>query len=190
MGSEQGRNHGPQPSKGGVANRLQRFEFRFDGEAVSGFGLDGSRPMRSHVSQRTQNFSREFGFARFAHPIEARADTSARLRDIFIGGTFNSLLEVHQTRLYEDRMGMRVDESGEDDLASAVDLGDCLSVCLQPGIVQGIFGLADGHDLSANAEYRTVMKNAEFSQIGSTPGAALVSTGLQCQQLADVDQQQ
>ena len=38
----------------------------------------------------------------------------------------------------------------------------CLAVLLQPGVAQGIFGLADGDDFSAKAENRAIFDDAEF----------------------------
>jgi hypothetical protein len=41
-------------------------------------------------------------------------------------------------------VGVRIDESGNDDLLFAIDLDDFLAVLFEPGIAEGIFGRADG----------------------------------------------
>ena len=69
---------------------------------------------------------------------------------------------------------MGIHEAGQDDFTGAVDLSDFLAVLLQPGIAQGVFGGADGNDLSAEAEDRAVFDDAEFVEVGTTAGAGLL----------------
>ena len=65
---------------------------------------------------------------------------------------------------------MRVHESGQDDLSGAIDLDNFFAILLDPRIAQRVFGLADGDNLSADAQHRAVFDDAEFSEIGAAAG--------------------
>jgi hypothetical protein len=47
---------------------------------------------------------------------------------------------------------MRIDEAGKDDLAGTVDFDYFLTILLEPGIAESVFGLANGDDLAAQRE--------------------------------------
>lgn len=85
---------------------------------------------------------------------------------------------------------MRIDESGEDNFARAVDLKNSLAVLLQPGIAQGIFSCADRNDLAAEAEDGAVFDDAEFFKAGTAAWAGCAGGRLKGKKLADVRQKQ
>ena len=68
---------------------------------------------------------------------------------------------------------MRIDKTRQDDFARAVDLDKFLTVPLQPGIAQRVFGLSDGNDLPAEAENGAILDDAEFFEVGTAAGSRL-----------------
>jgi hypothetical protein len=87
-------------------------------------------------------------------------------------------------------MCVRIDETGEDDFARTVDLGDSLAILLQPGIAQGVFGRANRNDLPAEAQDSAIFDDAELFEIGTTARSGLTRSRLQRKQLANIGQQQ
>ena len=67
---------------------------------------------------------------------------------------------------------MGIDEAGEHDTAGAVDFGYFLAILLEPGIAEGIFGLADGDDLAAETKDGGVFDDAEIGESGAAAGAS------------------
>jgi hypothetical protein len=82
---------------------------------------------------------------------------------------------------------MRIDKAGEDDFAGAVDLGNTLSIFLNPGIALRVFCGAHRNYLAAMAEHGSVWNDAEFLKI---PSATWDSLRSQREELANVQQQQ
>ena len=80
---------------------------------------------------------------------------------------------------------MGVDQAGQNNLARTIDLRDLVAVFRQPGIEQGVFGAADGDDLSAEAENGAIGDQAEFFKgraaawagCGRTEGQKLADAG-------------
>ena len=85
---------------------------------------------------------------------------------------------------------MGIDESGQDNLAGAIDFDNLLAMLLDPGIAQGVFGLAGRNNLSTQAQHSAVLYDAKVAEPGSSPRTGLAGGGAQSKQLADVDQQQ
>ena len=81
-------------------------------------------------------------------------------------------------------MGMRVHESGQDYLSGAVNFHKLGAIFLEPGIAQSIFGLANGDNLAAEAEHRSVFEDGELFKIWSSARAR--GSRAQRQELADV----
>jgi hypothetical protein len=73
-------------------------------------------------------------------------------------------------------------------VAGTVDFGDSLAVLFEPGIAEGVFGLANGDDFAAQAEDGGVFEEAEFGECRTATGARLRRR--KSEKLADVDQQQ
>src|SRR5450755_817818 len=87
-------------------------------------------------------------------------------------------------------MSMRVHESAEDYLSCAIDFDNFLAVLFDPGIAQCVFALAGRDNLSAYAENRAILDDAEALEIGAAARAGVSGRGPQGHQLADVHQQQ
>jgi hypothetical protein len=87
-------------------------------------------------------------------------------------------------------MSVRVDKTGQNDLSCAIDLADLFAILSDPRIAQCVFGAAGSNDLSARAQDRSVLDNAEFLQLRTAPWARSSRRRSQSQQLADVHQQQ
>ena len=83
---------------------------------------------------------------------------------------------------------MGIDEAGKDDSAGAIDFGDLLTMLLDPGIAESIFGRADGDDFAADAEDGGVFENAEFFEIGTAARALVSGMRTQGEKLEDVQQ--
>src|ERR1700733_8802592 len=85
---------------------------------------------------------------------------------------------------------MRIDKAGQNNFAGTVDLDNFLTILLQPGITQRIFGRANGNDLPAEAKDSSIPDDAEFSKVGTTARAGPVRRKLEREQLADVGEKQ
>src|SRR5208282_6291429 len=85
-------------------------------------------------------------------------------------------------------MGVRIDESRKHDFADAVDFANLFAILLYPGVVERVFGLANGNDLAAHAEDRAVFDQAEATEVASTARSG--AGRKQGEELADVDQEQ
>ena len=83
---------------------------------------------------------------------------------------------------------MGINESGQDDFARAVDLGDFLAILLQPRIAQGVFGGADGNDLSAEAEHGGIFDDAELFEVGTASRTGLRGWRVERKQLSNIGQ--
>jgi hypothetical protein len=55
---------------------------------------------------------------------------------------------------------MRINESRDDNVTGAIDLGDLLAMLFDPGIAESGFGRADGDDLASDREDGCVFENA------------------------------
>jgi len=121
--------------------------------------------VRGHFVQNGQDLCFERGLGRIAHAFKAGADSASSSGDLFVRRTFYPFLEVNKTQADEDRMSVRVDESGDDDFAGAIDLSDLLAVLLDPRIAKGLFGRADGDDLPADGKNSCIFDDAKFFEV-------------------------
>jgi len=85
---------------------------------------------------------------------------------------------------------MRIDESGDDDFAGAVDFVDLPVVLLYPGIAEGVFGRANRDDLPANGENSSILDDAELVEVSAAARSRLSRRGTQTNELADVKQEE
>lgn len=85
-------------------------------------------------------------------------------------------------------MRVRIYESGQDDLAVAINLSDFLAVLFDPRIAQRVFTLAHRDNFAAHAEHCGIFEHAEFSKPPAPSGTGLRRFITQSQQLPDVDQ--
>lgn len=83
---------------------------------------------------------------------------------------------------------MRIDESGQNDFARAIDLSNFLSILLQPRVAQRVFGRADRNDLPAKAQNRTVLDNVEFFEARAAAWSGLAGSESQRDQSANIGQ--
>ena len=70
-------------------------------------------------------------------------------------------------------MRMRVDKSGQNHFAGAVDLDDLAAISLEPSVAQRVLGGADGDDFSAQAQHRAVLNDAKLFQVRPATRAKL-----------------
>src|SRR5580698_957897 len=121
--------------------------------------------------KRTKDFFRENSLPCSADGFDAGANAAAGSGNFFVRGAGDALLEIHQARVDESRMGVGVDEAWQHDVAGTVDFGDLLAILFKPGIAEGIFGLAHGNDFAAEAKDSGVFEEAEFGERGAAAGA-------------------
>ena len=85
---------------------------------------------------------------------------------------------------------MGIDEPGQDDFASAVDLDNSLTILFQPGIAESVFSGADGNDFSSEAKDRPVFDNSEFFEGGTAAWTGQASRRPESNKLANVGEYQ
>src|ERR1019366_5208168 len=119
-----------------------------------------------------ENLLYQRGFAGFPHSVNAGANASASLGDLFVAGARNPLLKIHQPGRDEYRVGMGIDKAGQDHAALTVDFDGLLTILLEPRIAKSVFGDADRDDLAAKAEHGSVFDDAEFGK-GSAASRAV-----------------
>src|ERR1700683_3136805 len=151
MRPKQRSDYSPGPARSRIADRFQRLHFRLDRQPITRLSLNGSSAMRGHVAQGSENFLDQNALARRAHAFQARPNAAASRGDLFIRSALDAFLKIYQAWADENWMRVRIDEPGQNDFARAIDLDNLLMILFQPGIAQGIFGCANGNDLSAEA---------------------------------------
>jgi hypothetical protein len=87
-------------------------------------------------------------------------------------------------------MGVGVYESGDDDLACAINFYDLPAVFLHPGIAESLFRPADRDDLAADAEDSSVFEDVKFREGVATTGVRRGAGRPKRYQLADVDEEE
>src|SRR6266567_4632725 len=127
--------------------------------------------MCRHFFQRPRDIRGQHVFCRLANRVQAGSDTAARGRNFFVGSAFDSLLEIYQPRADEDGVRVRIDETGEHDLASAIDLDDFAAMFFEPRIAQCFLSCADRNDLATEAQESAVFDDAEFLEVRGTAWA-------------------
>ena len=123
MGSEQGRHHRSRPAGGGLADRFQRLQFRFEASVRS---LTWPQPWSCHAQPCPSSVSdlrRQGALSRLANTFKARSNAAASGCDLLVRSAFDAFLKIHQPWADKDRMRVRIDEAGKDNFARAVDLG-------------------------------------------------------------------
>ncbi len=72
--------------------------------------------------------------AGFAHAFQTGTNSTSCFSNLFVGRSGNTLLKIQQARINKSGMGMRIYESGDDDLARAINLHYLLTILAYPGI--------------------------------------------------------
>src|SRR5580658_7149944 len=188
MRAQKSWNHGAGKLARGSADGFERLQFRFQVESIARFGLNRSSPMTRHIHQRRKNFLCQRGFAGLPHAVNTGANASSSFGDLFIASTRNPLLEIHQPRMRENRMRMRIDEAGQDHASVAIDLGNLLAILLEPRIAKRVLRRAHRNNLAAQTEHRSIMNDSKFGK-GSAASRALRRRA-QREKLADTYQQE
>ena len=86
-------------------------------------------------------------------------------------------------------MSVGVDEPRQRYLADTVDFDQALAVLFNPGIAQRLAGGADRNNLSADTEHSSFLDDSELVKFRTASEALVPGRGTQCDQLADVQQQ-
>jgi len=115
-----------------------------------------------HVAQGASDLRDQVLLIGFAHRVQARADSTACGRDLFVRSPFDALLEIHQPRIHEYRMRVGVNKAGQDNSAGTIELSEFLSILLQPRIAQCFFRGSDRDDPSADTKHCPFPNNAKF----------------------------
>ncbi len=122
MRTQQSRDDGSLPSLSGVLQRFQRFEFAIQVKTVTRFRFHRRGALSSHFVQAQQNAIGKLLHGRFAHTVNAGANTASSFGNFFVICAVDTLLKIDQTRVGKDRMCMGVDKAWKNNLAPAVDL--------------------------------------------------------------------
>lgn len=185
--AEESAYHRAGPLAGGLLDGCERFKLGFQAEAVTGFGFDRGRSLRSHLLEGVENFSCQLALPCFTHGFYAGANSAAGFGNLFIGCTGSSLFEVDETRIDESGMRVGIDEAGKDDFSLAVNFGDLFAAFLEPGVFQRVFGSADRDNLAAKAKDGGVFEDAKIAEGRAASRSS--RGGAQREELTDIDQQ-
>src|SRR5262249_19604383 len=108
--------------------------------------------------------------ARLANGVDAGTNSATGFGNLFVGSTGDALLEIHQSRLHEHWMGVRIDEAGKNDLALTIDLLDALAVFLEPRVADRVLCFPDGNDLPAHAEHGGIFNDGKVAEVVAAAG--------------------
>jgi hypothetical protein len=75
-----------------------------------------------------------------AYRINAGANAAAGLGNFFVARPRNSFFEIREPRRDKNRMGMGIDESGEDNFAATIYFPNLFAMLRDPAIAKGLFG--------------------------------------------------
>ena len=148
----------------GRADGFERLQFGFEVETVAGFGFDGRGAVSGQIRQHCGNLLCQRSFAGLPHTVNAGANSSASLGDLFVVGARNSLLKIHEPRMRERRMRVGIDEAGKHHASATINFSNLLAILPEPGIAKGVFRGANRDDLPGEAEHRSVLNNAEIGK--------------------------
>ena len=108
---------------------------------------------------------------RLANATKAGADAASSFCDFFVARSGDPLLEIDETRIGEDRVGVGIDEAGKHDLVAAVDFLRGFSNFVRPQFVGG----ADGSDLAIFNQDGAIFDDAEFAHLAPPPGRTVAT---------------
>src|SRR5271156_4530253 len=120
--------------------------------------------MVSQIRECRRKLSRQRRLACLSHALNAGSDAASSFGNLFVAGARNPFLKIHQPRLGEYRMSMRIDEARQDHAPTAINLDDLLAILLQPWIAQRVFRCPDRNDLPAQTEDGRVMNNSKLGK--------------------------
>ncbi len=108
-----------------------------------------------------------------ADAANAGANAASGMGDLFVARAGNALFEVEETRGGEDRVGVRIDKAGEDNLAGAVDFFGVLSELVFGEFVGG----SNGGDFAVGDQDCAVVNDADFAKRRGAPRGVVAAQG-------------
>src|SRR5215469_7803840 len=145
--------------------------------------------MQSNFFQCGENLLGEIFLRRLAHGIDTRVDSPSGSSNFFVGCTGDALLEICKAWRDERRMSVGINESRENDFASAVYFVELFSVLFDPGITKSGFGRTNGCDFAADAEHGSVFDDSHFAEFETAARARIARRRAQGEKLANVEKQ-
>lgn len=101
--------------------KCERFEFAFQIEAVAALGLEGRCSVFGEASEIGQGSCLKALDGSGAQSSNTGKNAAAGFGDLLVGGASDAALVLIGARLGEDKMRVRIDESGKNDSAAEVE---------------------------------------------------------------------
>src|SRR6185312_11374245 len=156
--------HCARPAGRRITDGLQRFDLRFCAQAVARLGFDCCRPLPQHRIQSRQYFVRQFLPAGGAYSRDTRPNTATCGGNLLVAGAGNSFFKIYEPGFGKNRMGVAVNESGQNHPTGTIQFVYFAPVLPEPFIAQDLPLPTDGNNFPPTAEDRCVFNDPNSVQ--------------------------